>query len=134
MSMSVCVSVFLFVRKDIFGIICAIFTPNFLCMLPMSVARSSSGMLMIGCIAYQREGADGDGTAQHGRSVIYDCLVMAALCNRAGTLCNGAGHYIFFPVVSFYLLLSSFFSSPNLSGRRFDVYHTLTHGVALVRI
>jgi len=30
----------------------------------------------------------------------------------------------------FYLL----FSSPNLSGRRVDVYHTSTHGVALVRI
>jgi len=27
-----------------------------------------------------------------------------------------------------------FFSSPNLSGRRLDVYHTSTHGVALVRI
>ena len=26
------------------------------------------------------------------------------------------------------------FSSPNLSGRRLDVYHTSTHGVALVRI
>ena len=55
---------------------------------------------------------------------------MAALCNRAG-------HYILAcPLVSFYLLLSSsfFFSSPNLSGRRLDVYHTLTHGVALVRI
>ena len=33
------------------------------------------------------------------------------------------------------LLLSSFFfSSPNLSRRRLDVYHTLAHGVALVRI
>jgi len=31
-------------------------------------------------------------------------------------------------------LSSSFFSSPNLSGRRLDVYHTLAHGVALVRI
>ena len=31
-------------------------------------------------------------------------------------------------------LLSSLFSSPNLSGRRLDVYHTSTHGVALVRI
>ena len=31
-------------------------------------------------------------------------------------------------------LLLSFFSSPNLSGRRLDVYHTLAHGVALVRI
>jgi len=35
-------------------------------------------------------------------------------------------------MVSFYLL--SFFSSPNLSGRILDVYHTSTHGVALVRI
>ena len=33
---------------------------------------------------------------------------------------------------SFFFL--SFFSSPNLSGRRLDVYHTLAHGVALVRI
>jgi len=28
----------------------------------------------------------------------------------------------------------SCYSSPNLSGRRLDVYHTSTHGVALVRI
>jgi len=35
-------------------------------------------------------------------------------------------------VSSFFLL--SFCSSPNLSGRRLDVYHTSTHGVALVRI
>jgi len=44
------------------------------------------------------------------------------------------GHYIFilwFILLSFFLLL---FSSPNLSGRRVDVYHTSTHGVALVRI
>jgi len=27
-----------------------------------------------------------------------------------------------------------FFSSPNLSGRRLDVYHASTYGVALVRI
>jgi len=33
-----------------------------------------------------------------------------------------------------FFLLSSFFSSPNLNGRRLDVYHTSTHGVALVRI
>jgi len=48
-------------------------------------------------------------------------------------LCNRAGHYIF----ALWFLSSSssfFFSSPNLSGRRLDVYHTLTHGVALVRI
>ena len=52
---------------------------------------------------------------------------MAALCNR--------GAIIFLPcsffLSIFYLLL---FSSPNLSGRRLDVYHTLTHGVALVQI
>jgi len=44
-------------------------------------------------------------------------------------LCNTEGHYIFCPVVSFF-----FFSSPNLIGWRLDVYHTSTHGVALVRI
>ena len=34
----------------------------------------------------------------------------------------------------FFLLLLFFISSPNLSGRRLDVYHTSAHGVALVRI
>ena len=33
-----------------------------------------------------------------------------------------------------FYLSSSSFSSPNLSGRRLDVYHTSTHDVALVRI
>jgi len=48
---------------------------------------------------------------------------MAALYNRAG-------HYIF---ALWFLLYSFFFrfSSPNLSGRRLDVYHTSTHGVNL---
>jgi len=32
------------------------------------------------------------------------------------------------------IYLSSFFSSPNLSGHRLDLYHTSTHGVARVRI
>ena len=41
---------------------------------------------------------------------------------------------IFCPVVSFFIFYLSFFSTPNLSGRMLDVYHTLTHGVALVRI
>ena len=51
-------------------------------------------------------------------------FLMVALCNRAD-------HYIFI------LFLSSsffFFSSPNLSGRKLDVYHTLANDVALVRI
>ena len=38
------------------------------------------------------------------------------------------------PCGFFYLHLFSFFSSRNLSGHRVDVYHTSTHGVALVRI
>ena len=43
------------------------------------------------------------------------------------------GQTIIFLPCDFYL--SSFFlSSPNLSRRRLDVYHTSTHGVALVRI
>ena len=47
-------------------------------------------------------------------------------------LCNRADHYIF--ALLFLSIFFFFFSSPNLSGRRLDVYHTLTHGVALVRI
>jgi len=42
---------------------------------------------------------------------------------------------MFLPCGFFYLLSSSIlFSSPNLSRRRLDVYHTSTHGVVLVRI
>jgi len=71
---------------------------------------------------------------------------MAALCNRAG-------HYIFCPVISIFMValwnmadrylfmlwfvLSSssfFFSLPNLISRRLDVCHTSTHDVALVQI
>jgi len=53
-------------------------------------------------------------------------VFMAALRSRCG-------HYIF--VLLFLSIYLSFcFSSPNLSGRRLDVYHTSTHGVALVRI
>jgi len=43
-----------------------------------------------------------------------------------------AGHYIFALWFLLSFLLSSFFSLPNLSGRRLDVYHTSSHGVALV--
>ena len=56
---------------------------------------------------------------------LCECLlVMVAPWNRAD-------HYIF---ILWFLLLSSFFSSPNLSDHRLDVYHTFTHGVALVQI
>jgi len=49
-------------------------------------------------------------------------LIMVTLCNRAD--------HIFLPCGFFFL--SSFSSSPNLSSRRLDVYHTSSHGVALV--
>ena len=55
-------------------------------------------------------------------SPILPPLIMVALWNRVD-------HYIFM-----LWFLSSFFSAPNLSGRTLDVYHTSTHGVALVRI
>jgi len=54
-------------------------------------------------------------------------LVMAAICNRAG-------HYIFALWFLSVYLVSIFFSSTNLSGRRLHAYHTSTHAVALVRI
>jgi len=50
---------------------------------------------------------------------------MAALWNRTR-------HCIF--ALWFLLSSSSSFSTPNLSLRRLDVYHTSSHGVALVRI
>ena len=80
-----------------------------------------------------RTGAFGTGGVRNwgrNRAVKTNRLVMVALCNRAD-------HYIFilFLLSFFFFLLSScFFSSPNLSGRRLDVYHTTAHGVALVRI
>jgi len=54
-------------------------------------------------------------------------LVMVALCNRSD-------HYIFALWFLSFFLLSFFISSPNLSGHTLDVYHTSTHGVALVWI
>ena len=67
--------------------------------------------------------------ADHYIFMLWFVLLMVALCNRAD-------HYIFalWFLSIFLLLLLLFFSSPNLSGRRLDVYHTSTHGVALVRI
>ena len=60
-----------------------------------------------------------------GQTIVFLPCVMAALCNRCGDY--------FCPLISIFFLLS-LFSSPNLSDRRLDVYHTSTHGVALVRV
>ena len=62
-----------------------------------------------------------------GQTIYIFILFMVALWNRETI-------YIFILFLLLLLLLSSFFSSPNLSGRKLDVYHTLAHGVALVRI
>ena len=58
------------------------------------------------------------------RTLNTNNFIMAALHSRCG-------HYTF---VLWFLLSFFLFSSPNLSGRRVDVYHTSTHGVALVQI
>jgi len=66
-------------------------------------------------------------------------LLMAALRTNADIIfsscygrpieSNRADHYIF---MLWFVLSSIFFSSPNLSRRRLDVYHTSAHGVVLV--
>jgi len=52
-------------------------------------------------------------------------IFMVAIYNRAD-------HYIF--ALWFLSIFYLFYSSPNLSGHILDVYHTSTHGVALVAI
>ena len=72
----VCLSV----REDISGTTRVIFT-NFLCMLPLSVSRSSSSTFTIGPIAHRREGVDR--SAHRGQSVMYDCLVCVCIAGLA---------------------------------------------------
>jgi len=71
--------------------------------------------------------ADSSSCARHSdptRRWLYVCLWPPCIA--------GCGHiYIF---ILWFLLSSFFISSPNLSGRTLDVYHTSTHSVALVRI
>jgi len=70
---------------------------------------------------------------------LYLCLnrddLHCCTCVLLWLPCVADADIIFLPC-GFFLLLSSrfFYSSPNLSGRRLDVYHTSTHGVALVRM
>ena len=59
-----------------------------------------------------------------------DCSILLVLFMVA--IWNRADHIYFHAVVCSFFFF--FFSSPNLSGRRLDVCHTSTHGVALVRI
>jgi len=82
----VCLCVCLSVRQDISGTTRAIFT-KFLCMLPMSVARSSSDMFTKGHMANRRDGVffptENALSARKGgwqctalaKYAIYDCVV-----------------------------------------------------------
>jgi len=69
------------------------------------------------------------GTAPGGRLSGWKLTRQNSSYGRSA-LRSRCGHYIFVRFLSFFLL----FSSPNLSGRRVDVYHTSSHDVALVRI
>ena len=71
---------------------CAIYR-IFLCMLPTSVARYSSGTLMIGRITYRWKGCDG--SAQRGRSVIYHCLVLCCKRLITGSIARSANLPVF---------------------------------------
>jgi len=59
---------------------------------------------------------------------------LAEVCTVPVLLVMAALDIIFFPCGFFLLSFFLFLSSPNLSGRRLDVYHTSTHDVVLVRI
>jgi len=84
-------------------------------------------------------GSTGTRLNEHITPVLRDTLhwlhitqhIMVALCNRAD-------HYIFtllFLYSSIYLSIFFFYSSPNLSGHRLDVYHTFdTWCCPIVRI
>jgi len=59
-------------------------------------------------------------------AIAGDCYVLVVLFPMVAP-CNRADDYIF----ALWFLLLPLFSSPNLSHRRLDVYHTSTHCVAL---
>jgi len=85
--LSVCLSVCLFTR--ISPELHARPLPNFCACCLCPCIRSSSGMLTIGHITHRHEG--GDGSAQHGRSEIYNCLVTFRVSRRRReTYCSHA--------------------------------------------
>jgi len=68
--------------------------------------------------------------------LIFLCVgcywVYVVICHLLWPPCIADADIIFLPC-DFYLSSSFFFSSPNLSGWRLDVYHTSTHGANLER-
>jgi len=73
---------------------------------------------------------------RHNTALFNRALKCSCACTDP--FANHTSFYIimFLSCGFFYLLLCSFylFSWPNLSGRKLDVYHTSTHGAALVQI
>ena len=64
---------------------------------------------------------------------VYPMIILPE-CSSLLWLPYAVGQAIIFLPCGFFLLSFYLFSSPNPSGHRLDVYHTSTHGVALVRI
>ena len=73
-------------------------------------------------------------------SILYRVYEAINTINNALSCPDIYSHFVFLwpPCVADAAVIFSscffFFSLPNLSGRRLDVYHTSTHGVALVQI
>ena len=87
-------------------------------LLPMSVARCSSGMLTIGRIDYRRKG--GDGSAQRWQSVIYDCLVDWWAKRISQSLNQTNWIYILRRLLTY--LLSNLYSRSNLKCFQKSIY------------
>jgi len=112
--------------------------PNMLACIPSLNPKPIDAKFDKGDIIQQNDSTVGDFVANRERIILQFCLILIRFCDillpRPNlfmvALCNRETIYIFM----LWFVLLSFFSSPNLSGRRLDVYHTLAHGVALVRI
>ena len=86
-----------------------------------------------------RTGRDKNGTFifENVFALMQSCVVHSMFSDGRSILRPpyGIGQAIIFLPCGFSVLLSFYlFSLPNLSGWRLDVYHTSTHGVALLRI
>jgi len=73
------------------------------------------------------------GIGPHSSCICFSCMLTDCILLWPPYVADA--DIIFLPCGFLYLLSIVFFiSSPNLSRRRLDVYHTSTRGVALVRI